>query len=276
MIIDWYTIIFQIINFMILVFLLRRFLYGPVIRAMDEREQKIVRREEDAAAKKSEAEQEALNYRRKTEDLEEREGELLEEAQARAEKEKRKLLDQARQEVDESRRRWQESFEREKETFIGELRRRIGHQACTVARRCLQDLADARLEELTFEMFLQKLSALPEQDREELKKALGKGGQKITLRTAFETGSGQLEELKQHLSKLVPAAGNNLNLAASTDPELICGLELDAGGYRVAWNIDSYLEDVEEQVLKELEQNTLPGDMETDPEEVSGNGRPGS
>ena len=35
---DWFTVIAQIINFLILVALLKRFLYGPIIRAMERRE----------------------------------------------------------------------------------------------------------------------------------------------------------------------------------------------------------------------------------------------
>ncbi len=273
MIIDWYTVIFQIINFMILVFLLRRFLYGPVIRAMDEREQKIVQREEDAEEKKDEAEQEARSYRRKTEELAEREKEMFEKARAEAEKEKRELLDQAREEVDESRRRWKDSFEREKKTFIAELRRRIGRQALVVARRCLQDLADARLEELIWNLFLKKLANLPDQELAELKKALQAEGNNLTIRSAFQAGSGQVEELKKNLGELVSVPQGELNLQTATDPGLICGLELDAGGYRVAWNIDSYLEDLEEQVLQELEQD-ISGGEESQAEEVSGDGQP--
>lgn len=276
MIIDWYTIIFQIINFMILVFLLRRFLYRPVIRVMDEREQKIVQREESAAAKKKEAEQEEQNYRRKQEELEEQSAEIIEEARTGAEKEKRELLDEARQEVEETRRRWREAFEREKEAFISELRRRIGQQACTVARRCLDDLADSRLEELTWRLFLEKLSRLPDQQRSELKQALAEEGQNLALRSAFEAPPDQLEQLKETLRDLVSDPESNLKLSAAVDPRLICGLELDAGGYRVAWNIDSYLEDIEEQVLKDLEQNTALGEAERGKGEVPGNGETGS
>ena len=73
MIIDWYTIMFQIVNFLILVFLLRYFLYGPIIRAMDEREQTIMQREEKAAAQKLEAENETRSYHQKSEKLQQRE-----------------------------------------------------------------------------------------------------------------------------------------------------------------------------------------------------------
>lgn len=255
MIIDWYTIIFQIINFMILVFLLRRFLYRPIIRAMDEREQKIVQREQDAEAKKQEAEQETRSYRQKKEELEQEEEEILEQARLEAEQEKRGLLDAARREVDEKRQRWEEAFEREKDSFIGELRRRIGMQACLVARRCLEDLADSRLEEITWDLFLEKLSRLPEDDRLNLQKGLSADEHKAVLSTAFETPEKKISQLASKLREVVPGQDRKLNISAKTDPNLICGLELDAGGFRLAWNVESYLGDVEQQVLQELGQH---------------------
>ena len=253
MIIDWYTIIFQIVNFLILVFLLRYFLYGPIIRAMDERERKIVQREEEAAAQKEEAAKEAKAYLRKSEELQEQEEELRDKARAEAEKEKHELLNKARREVDETRQRWEEAFEREKETFITELRRRIGQQACSVARRCLQDLADARLEELTWGLFLKKIAELSTDERSALQEALAEGGYKAFLRTVFDLPEKNIKELEAVLRKVINNR-KSISLSAKTDPDLICGLELEAGGYRLAWNIDSYLEDVEEQILRELEQ----------------------
>ncbi len=240
MIIDWYTIIFQILNFLVLVFLLRWFLYGPIIKAMDNREQKIVEREEQAAKQKKEAEKESQEYRRQKEELEEQEEEIREKAREKAEKEKNEMLKTARKEVDETKRRWEEAFEREKETFISELRRRIGQQACLVARRCLEDLADSRLEELTWDLFLKKIKALPEEDH-------------------------------ASLQEVVPESDGKIELSSKTDQSLICGLEIDAGGYRVAWNIDSYLEDVEAEILKDLDHKApvensgeVPGGEETE------------
>ena len=43
--IDWITVAAQIVNFLILVWLLQHFLYGPITRAMQRREQRIAERE---------------------------------------------------------------------------------------------------------------------------------------------------------------------------------------------------------------------------------------
>ncbi len=271
--INGYTVIFQIINFLILVFLLRRFLYGPIMRSMKEREQRIVQREVEAAEQERMARREEQAYRRKLEELQQRGKEIQDEARSAAEVEKGELLEEARREVEERKRRWEEAFEREKESFILELRRRIGRQACSIARRCLQDLADARLQELTWDLFIRKTDGLPESERRALREALFADNQGLVLRSAFEIPPGGLQRLQATLQDIFDdsenKSGQALEAALKIDPALICGLELQVGGYRLAWSIDSYLEEVEEGLLVELERTNLA----ERPEEVPGGGK---
>ncbi len=255
MIIDWYTVIFQIANFLILVFLLRYFLYGPIIRAMDEREQKIAERERLAESSVKSAEAEAEDYRNRSEELRKNEERTMEKAREKADEEKSRLLNAARIEVEDARKRWEEAFESEKESFTVELRKRIGNQVCTVARRCLVDLADADLEEMVRNRFNHKLKELPEGEQQKLITALGKTGFKATVAAAFEFPSQALHEMKAIMGKMLRESGGHdkLEITAKKDAALVCGLELAAGGHRVAWNIDHYLAGVEEQILDGLE-----------------------
>ena len=55
MLINWFTVCAQAINFLILVWLLKRFLYKPILHAIDEREKGIATQLADAEAKKAEA-----------------------------------------------------------------------------------------------------------------------------------------------------------------------------------------------------------------------------
>jgi F-type H+-transporting ATPase subunit b len=254
MIIDWYTVIFQIVNFLILVFLLRYFLYGPIIRAMDERERKIVEREEQAESSIKAAEAEAESFRNRSEELRKSEEQTMEKARAAADEEKAKLFNMARQEVDQARKRWEDAFELEKESFTVELRRRIGHQACTVARRCLADLADSDLEELIRNRFIQRIKELPEAEQHKLASALKKDQYEATVIAAFDFPAAALKDLTATLKKLAEVNESKLALTSKKEPDLICGVELTAGGHRVAWSVDHYLADVEEQILMGLEQ----------------------
>lgn len=249
--IDWYTVLFQIINFLILVVLLRIFLYKPVLKIMDEREESIARRLEEAAEKAAAAEAQTRVYRQKQAELEGRETELLESARAAAEDERRRLTEAARRETAELQRRWRAAFFRQQETFVTELRRQVARQACRVAQRCLRDLADAALEEMVWRVFLEKLEALPPAELDQVKALPAREEGVVTVRSAFELPGEKLEQLRERLSG--PAAGE-VRLVHETEPGLICGIELEAGGYRVAWSIESYLEGLEKRILKTLEQ----------------------
>ena len=52
MLIDWFTVGAQLLNFLILVWLLKRFLYKPILGAIDIRERRIAAELADAAAKR--------------------------------------------------------------------------------------------------------------------------------------------------------------------------------------------------------------------------------
>jgi F-type H+-transporting ATPase subunit b len=95
-VIDWFTVSAQIINFLILVFLLKKFLYGPIIRAMDKREEKIAGRLNDAGQKQEEAQKEIKRYRKKNEDFESQRADMLAEAKTAAEQQEKQLIAMAR------------------------------------------------------------------------------------------------------------------------------------------------------------------------------------
>lgn len=75
MLIDWFTVIAQIVNFLVLLLLLRRFLYRPILDAMQARERKVAERLESAAQERIRAEEERERYKALTEELRQRQSE---------------------------------------------------------------------------------------------------------------------------------------------------------------------------------------------------------
>ena len=66
MLIDWFTVLAQLVNFLILVWLLKRFLYRPILDAIDAREKRIAAELADADAKKDDAEKKRTLLKIKT------------------------------------------------------------------------------------------------------------------------------------------------------------------------------------------------------------------
>ena len=87
MLIDWFTVVAQIVNFVVLVVLLKHFLYDRIIGAMARREETIRARREAAENEKEEAQQEADAYRKKKEEIEEKRNEMHSQAKQAAEEE---------------------------------------------------------------------------------------------------------------------------------------------------------------------------------------------
>src|ERR1700733_11157535 len=98
--IDWFTVVAQAINFLILVWLLKRFLYKPILHAIDEREKGIAAQLAEAEAKKAEAQQERDDYQHKNETFDQERAALLTKATDEAKAERQRLLDEVRKETD--------------------------------------------------------------------------------------------------------------------------------------------------------------------------------
>jgi F-type H+-transporting ATPase subunit b len=241
---DWFTVIAQIVNFLVLVALLKYFLYDRIIRAMDDREAKIAARLQEAETMQAEAEREAAAYRQQRQELEEQRAELLAQAKAEADARRDALLDKARGEVEAMQAGWRRALQREQAAFLQELRQRASQYVYATARRALRDLANADLEAQMIAAFLDRLQGLDGQDWHAIAAALQGSAQPPAVASAFDlppqARQQLLEILRHHLGPL--------DVRFATAPEVICGIELKIGGYKLAWNLDHYLTTLEDSV----------------------------
>jgi F-type H+-transporting ATPase subunit b len=259
--IEGFTVIAQIINFLILVFLLHRFLYNPILNAMAKREKRIADDLETAERKRRDAREEIESYRQKKAELDEQRQELLRQAEKDADERRRDLLQKARAETDEIRTRWQRAVEQEKESFLSDLRRRVGEETYRVMRGALADMADVALEERIVTVFLERLAGLSESDREAL---AAETADSWKIYTAFNLPDERREEIHQVVTE---ALGHNGRLTFTTQPDLIAGIELVAAGHKVAWSLDSYLNSLEETLSDLLTQARIEEAGESEEEE---------
>ena len=100
MLIDWFTVAAQALNFLILVWLMKRFLYKPILNAIDEREKRIAAELANADAKKAEAQKEHDEFQHKNTEFDQQRAALLSKATGEAQAERQRLLDEARKAAD--------------------------------------------------------------------------------------------------------------------------------------------------------------------------------
>lgn len=251
MLINWFTVIAQIINFLILMVLLKIFLYDKIVKAMDEREKKIADRLKDADKKKQEAEEREKSLQEEKRRLEEKRKDMLEEAEHEAGERRKKMIEDARREVDHRQAEWREALRREKKNFLDNLRRMIAERTFSLAGRVLQDLADAELQERVADVFIKRIKGMDEDEKKQAAKAIQESGGRIALQSSFdmdETGKRKITAaLREEL-------GEELEVEYETDPELLLGVNLKFRGRKIAWSLEYYLEDIMKQAGRLLEE----------------------
>jgi F-type H+-transporting ATPase subunit b len=249
--IDWFTFGAQIVNFLVLVWLLKRFLYKPVISAMDDREQRIAARLEDAARAREEAENESRAFREKTEELKHAKEQLMEEASREVESWKQEHLDQARADVEESEKEWFRAIERERSSFLQDLRRRAGVHVYETAREVLAKLSGAELQEQIVDEFLEKLDGLDAGTVEEIVAALRETKHKVLVRSAFELTEPLRERLRDAAHRQFK---DEIEVGFEVVPEIVCGVELQAAGFKIAWSVGESMNGLAEDFERAIEQ----------------------
>jgi len=126
--IDWFVLLCQIFNFLLLMYLLKRFLYGRIIKAMDDREAKIVARFAEAEELKIKANEAAELYDKRNQLLSEKSEQMLNEATMAAEAKRKELMEKVRAEAELIKVRWQDMLASEQEAFFQDLRQRAAKQ----------------------------------------------------------------------------------------------------------------------------------------------------
>lgn len=237
--INWFTVIAQIVNFLILVWLLKRFLYKPVLKAIDERGKKIASQLDDAAAKQAEAIKEQQLFRQKNEDFENERASKMKEAYEEVNAEKTRLFEEVRQESTIMRSTYEDSLKQHEKELSHEIKRKTKTEVFAIAGKALADLANVKLDEQVVTVFIKKMMELDENNKANFKNALINNNKPIRMKSAFELSG----PAKQELEKAIEGISGQINdIQYLLEPELVSGIELDTESYQLSWNIESYLE----------------------------------
>jgi F-type H+-transporting ATPase subunit b len=273
MLIDWFTVGAQIINFLILLVLLKIFLFDRITRAMDEREEKINSRFEDADRKKQEAEQEGQSLKKEKQELDEKREQLIAEAEEDAASKRKEWVAQARQEVEKLRGQWKDALSEQKASFGRDLRRLTAEQVYAVSRRVLKDLADEAVEERIIEAFISRAAQLDRDEKNKLSSLLDEQNDSATIRSAFEISTKMRQKITRALHQDI---SETLEIDYQTEPDLLAGIELKAAGKKIGWSVDEYLRTLEENVLEAIQeqasQDTGRNENQTTPEDEQKDG----
>jgi len=248
--INWFVFLAQIFNFLLLMYLLKRFLYGRIIKAMDDREAKIAARFAEAEDLKVKANEDAELYEKRNQMLNETKDRMLNEATMAADAKRKELMEKVRVEVDQVKIRWQDMLIREQDAFFYDLRQRAAKELYATARKALRDLADADLEERIVDEFLRRVKALDEEKSVQMRKAISGGGNRVTIQSAFGIPALRRTQIEETLKKQIT---NGFTINYLQQPEIVSGIEMRVNGHKIAWSLNEYLETLVENLTETIQ-----------------------
>jgi len=242
MLVNWFTVFAQMVNFLILVWLLKRFLYKPILHAIDEREKGIANQLAQAEAKVADAQKERDDFQHKNEAFDQQRAALLTKATDEANAERQQLLAEAKKDADALRAKRRDALRNEQRNLNQEIIRWTRKEVFAITRRTLADLASTSLEERMGEVFVRRVRALDGAAMEQLTTAFKTSNHTVSVHSAFDIPPAQRSAIE---SAVKETFAPDAHVQFETAPELVSGIELSTNGQKVAWSIADYLATLE-------------------------------
>ena len=245
MLIDWFTVGAQVLNFVVLVALMKHFLFQPVLNAIAAREKRFADQIADAVAKENQASAERKTFEDKNATFDQQRASLLDKATADAKAECLRLAGEAQKAALALAAKHEQALARQAAQLQQTIAGRTAEEVFAIARKTLNDLANADLESHMVEVFTGRLRELPGPAKEQLAAVLKSGAEPALVRSYFALPDDQKAAIQDAVNVCFSAV---VPLRFETAGGAVCGIELSAGGQKLAWTIAEYLRDLQHEV----------------------------
>lgn len=216
-----FTLVFQIVNFVVLMALLRRFLFKPVLAMVKKRQQEIER----AAAESARLQKEAVELRASAEKAlaaaADAQGRALAEARAQGERERAATLADTRREADALLEAGKRQLAAERDKTTDTVMKEAVDLGVRLSRRLLTQVAAGPILESFLARLCETLEQLPDERKRALRADLD--GQDLVVATAPRLDE---DAAKRWLAEIDTRLGTGARLRAIADESLLAGAEL--------------------------------------------------
>ncbi len=236
--IDWLTVAAQIVNFLVLVWLLQRFLYRPITKAMARREERIRARLSEAKAAREEVEAEAARLRERQRELEASREDVLREAEREAAALRTRLENDLRQEMEARRKTWEDRLEEDRQSFVARLQQRAGHQVIEIVGRVLRDYAGSDFAGQVAGTFADRLGSLDQETRKKLVAAAARAEGPARVESSLVLTPGARGQITRAIhTQITP----DIEVEYHEGADLLLGARLTIGEQTVEWSASRFL-----------------------------------
>lgn len=234
MALNWTTFVLEIINFLVLVWILQHFLYKPVLAVIARRRESIKQSLDEAKKIHAEAEQMQRQYESRLSDWEQERRQARSKLQQEIEAERARRQQELENVLAEEREKAQVAEQRRQQDNLRKSEETALQHGAQFATRLLQAVAGPELETRLLELLLSELQQLPEQRRDALRAGWAEAPVEIRVSSAYPLAEEQRRRLQQALAE---ATGLAVPVQFDQDAELLAGLRITIGAWVLGANL---------------------------------------
>ena len=231
---NWTTVILEMVNFLVLVWILKRFLYHPVLQVIEQRRARIQASLDQAQTRQQQADELQRQYERRLADWQVEKEHAREAFQQEMESQRKQALLGLEASLAEAREKAQVVVQRQQQELEQHMAREALELGAGFASRLLQDLAGPELEGRILDLLGSELAGLPEQQRQSLRRALQEHDRQLRVESAYPLSARQRQDLERRLQQ---SLGEEVTCSYQQQPALIAGLRLSLGDWSLQANL---------------------------------------
>lgn len=250
--IDLFTFFAQMFNLLLLLYLLRRFLYLPVLKAVDERQKFIERELKKAASSHKEALRLEAECKQKMAEIDAQKQDILSQTRAEAAVLAEKLANEAKAQFEADKSQWKQRLAGEQKTFELAMQNLIWEHFNKLADGALKQMADVSLNDLMIDKLKEKISALPVRKKQEFAAAY-QNKKQLVVRSAQKISAEQKQKVKDFL-RVQLELPEDTKFKFEVDKKLVCGVALQADEQLIDWNLASYMNEFQKNMQNDVQQ----------------------
>jgi F-type H+-transporting ATPase subunit b len=241
------TFVFQVINFLILLAILARFFYRPVLDVMRRRQEQIDARIEGAEQRARQADEDRKELAQQSETARRDATALVDSARNEAAKERQRLLEAAKVEaaavIDEAR----QTAATEEQAALGRLSSRMSRSAVNIAGALIRDASGEAVHESLVERLLSDGFGLDAAAGEQARIDFQKDANRLVVESAYPLDDTQEQALRQQAAQVLARSPDDVRIEVHEDPALIAGVRVLLGALVVDMSLKHLLEELSQQ-----------------------------
>ncbi|MEH6626890.1 MAG: F0F1 ATP synthase subunit delta [Motiliproteus sp.] len=235
MTLNWSTLVLEIINFVVLMWLLQRFLYRPVQQLLERRQAELEHKLLEAEQQQQQAEALRQGYQSKINAWQQQQQQDKALLQIELEKRRKEALTQLQQSLQAAREKDQVLITRQRQQQRQQDQQQALDNGCRFASQLLQLCSGPELEQRLIELLIRELSSAPVTLCQALRRETSR---EIAIETTQPLAQQLRDTLQQQLEALLQ---DRVSCEELLNPQLIAGIRISLGGHVLGANIEDEL-----------------------------------